>query len=44
MMVVRVEADRIEVRLRGLAREPFGHGCTAIERGTLGTWRFVPDY
>ena len=44
MMVGRVEVDRIEVHIRGLTREPFGHGRTLIERGTTGTWRFVPDY
>ena len=44
MMVVRVETDRIEVHLRGLTREPFGHGRTLIERSNTGVWRFLPDY
>ena len=44
MIVVRVEVDRIEVHVRGLTREPFGHGRTLIERDGSGGWRFVPDY
>lgn len=44
MMVVRVEVDRIEVHIRGLTREPFGHGRTLIERATTSAWRFIPDY
>ena len=44
MMVVRVEVDRIEVHVRGVTREPFGHGRTLIERNGTGGWRFVPDY
>jgi general stress protein 26 len=44
MMAVRVEVDRIEVHVRGVTREPFGHGRTLIERNGTGGWRFVPDY
>lgn len=44
MMLVRVEVDRIEVHIRGLTREPFGHGRTLIERDGAGGWRFIPDY
>lgn len=43
MMVVRVEVQRIEVHVRGVTREPFGHGRTLLERATTGTWRFIPD-
>ena len=44
MMAVRVEVDRIEVHVRGVTREPFGHGRTLLERHGSGGWRFVPDY
>jgi general stress protein 26 len=44
MMAVRVEVDRIELHVRGVTREPFGHGRTLIERNGVGGWRFVPDY
>jgi general stress protein 26 len=44
MMAVRVEVDRIEVHVRGVTREPFGHGRTLLERDGHGGWRFVPDY
>jgi general stress protein 26 len=44
MIVVRVVVDRIEVHVRGVTREPFGHGRTLIERNGTGGWRFVPDY
>lgn len=44
MMLVRVEVDRIEVHIRGLTREPFGHGRTLLQRDGAGGWRFIPDY
>jgi general stress protein 26 len=44
MIVIRVAVDRIEVHVRGVTREPFGHGRTLIERNAAGGWRFVPDY
>ena len=44
MMVVRVEVERIEVHVRGVTREPFGHGRTLLERDAGAEWRFVPDY
>jgi len=43
MIVVRVDVDRIEVHVRGVTREPFGHGRTLIERDGAGGWRFIPD-
>ena len=43
MIVVRVNVDRIEVHVRGVTREPFGHGRTLIEREAAGGWYFVPD-
>ena len=44
IIVVRVAVDRIEVHVRGVTREPFGHGRTLLERAGDGGWRFVPDY
>jgi general stress protein 26 len=44
MIVVRVDVDRIEVHVRGVTREPFGHGRTLLQRGSAGAWRFIPDY
>jgi general stress protein 26 len=44
MMVVRVEVDRIEVHVRGITREPFGHGRTLLQRNGNCGWRFVPDH
>jgi general stress protein 26 len=43
MIVVRVAIDRVEVHVRGVTREPFGHGRTLLVRNG-GGWRFVPDY
>jgi general stress protein 26 len=44
MIVVQVEVDRIEVHIRGLTREPFGHGRTLLERDAASDWRFVPAW
>lgn len=44
MVVVRVGVDRIEVHVRGLTPEPFGHGRTLLERQPDGSWRFVPAW
>jgi general stress protein 26 len=44
MMVTRLEVDRIEMHVRGLTREPFGHGRTLLQRGGADGWRFIPDY
>ncbi len=42
MIAVRVDVDRIELHVRGVTREPFGHGRSAVERTEDGAWRFVP--
>jgi general stress protein 26 len=42
MIVVRVDVVRIEVHVRGITREPFGHGRYMIERNSGSAWRFVP--
>ena len=43
MIVIQVDVDRIEVHVRGLTPEPFGHGRTLLER-QAGSWRFVPAW
>jgi general stress protein 26 len=42
LIAVRVDADRIEVHIRGVTAEPWGHGRTSIERGREGIWRLSP--
>jgi hypothetical protein len=37
MMAVRLVADRVEVHVRGVTFEPFGHGRTMLERAA-GSW------
>ena len=44
MIVIQVEVDRIEVHVRGLTPEPFGHGRTLLERQSSGAWRFIPAW
>src|ERR1700722_17024854 len=44
MIVVRVDVDRIEVHVRGVTREPFGHGRTLLQRESASGWRFIADY
>jgi general stress protein 26 len=42
MIVVHVDVDRIELHVRGVTREPFGHGRTLLQRNGTGEWVFVP--
>jgi general stress protein 26 len=44
MIVIQVDADRIEVHVRGLTAEPFGSGRTLLERQPTGLWRFIPPW
>jgi general stress protein 26 len=41
LVAVRVAADHLEVHVRGITAEPWGHGRTLLERGRNGAWRFV---
>ncbi len=43
LIAVRVDADRIEVHIRGVTAEPWGHGRTLLERGRDGVWRLSPS-
>jgi general stress protein 26 len=44
MIVIQVDADRIEVHVRGLTGEPFGAGRTLLQRQPGGAWRFIPAW
>jgi general stress protein 26 len=44
MIVIHIDVDRIEVHVRGLTLEPFGHGRTLLERQPAGIWRFIPAW
>lgn len=43
LIAVRVDADRIEVHIRGVTAAPWGHGRTLIERSRDGVWRLSPS-
>ena len=44
MIVIQVDVSSIEVHVRGLTPEPFGHGRTLLQREGSGSWRFVPAW
>ena len=44
MIIVRVAVEQVELHVRGVTPEPFGHGRTIVERGRDGIWRLGPDY
>jgi general stress protein 26 len=44
MIVIQIDADRIEIHVRGLTPEPFGAGRTLLERQPAGPWRFIPAW
>ena len=43
LIAVRVEADQIEVHIRGVTAEPWGHGRTLLARSRDGAWRLLPS-
>jgi general stress protein 26 len=43
LIAVRVDADQIEVHIRGVTAEPWGHGRTLLARSGNGVWRLVPS-
>ncbi len=43
LLAVRVDADRIEVHIRGVTAEPWGHGRTLLERSREGVWHLAPS-
>ena len=40
LIAVRVNADHLELHLRGVTAEPWGHGRTLLDRAPDGSWRF----
>jgi hypothetical protein len=43
LIAVRVTVDRIEMHIRGVTAEPWGHGRTLLVRSHEGVWRLLPD-
>jgi general stress protein 26 len=41
LIAVRVDADQIEVHIRGVTAEPWGHGRTLLARSGDGVWRLL---
>ena len=39
LVAVRVAVERVEVHVRGVTAEPWGHGRTLLERDGDGAWR-----
>jgi general stress protein 26 len=42
LVAVRVTPDHLELHVRGITAEPWGHGRTLMERPHNGAWRLVP--
>jgi len=43
LLAVRVTADHLELHVRGVTVEPWGHGRTLLDRGRDGIWRLRTD-
>lgn len=43
MLAIRIEVERIEMHVRGVTQEPFGHTRTVIERAPGDAWRLGTD-
>jgi general stress protein 26 len=43
LIALRVEADLIELHIRGVTGEPWGHGRTSLGRSRDGVWRLLPS-
>ena len=41
LLAVRVTADHLELHIRGVTAEPWGHGRTFLDRGPDGIWRLA---
>jgi general stress protein 26 len=41
LVAVRVDADHLELHVRGTTAEPWGHGRTLLERDRKGVWQLV---
>ena len=43
LIAVRVDADQIEIHIRGVTAEPWGHGRTLLARSGDDVWRLLPS-
>jgi general stress protein 26 len=43
LIAVRVTVDHIEIHVRGVTAEPWGHGRTLLERNREGSWQLLPE-
>ena len=41
---IEVDVARMELWIRGVTPEPFGHGRTLLQREPDGAWRFIPAW
>jgi general stress protein 26 len=41
LIAVKVTADHLELHVRGVTAEPWGHGRTLLDRGPDGSWRLA---
>lgn len=42
LVAVKCTADHLELHVRGITAEPWGHGRTLLQRDREGGWRLVP--
>lgn len=42
LLAVRVTGDHLELHVRGVTAEPWGHGRTSLDRNHDGSWRLTP--
>lgn len=42
LVAVKCTADHLELHVRGVTAEPWGHGRTLLHRDQHGVWRIVP--
>jgi hypothetical protein len=43
LVTVKCTADHLELHVRGVTAEPWGHGRTLLQRDRKGAWRLVPS-
>jgi general stress protein 26 len=43
LIAVKVAVDHIEIHVRGVTAEPWGHGRTLLERNGEGAWQLLPE-
>ena len=43
LVAVKCTADHLELHVRGVTAEPWGHGRILLQRDRKGAWRLVPS-